>query len=92
MFAVLLVSSKTGDSNYFNYFSNPSFATEADFNEYVTQLETLSKYTIPVDVKPSDALLTLSTCLDDDRLVVVARRMRAGETVDEIDSAVKTAW
>ena len=80
VFAVLLVSSKTGDSNYFNYFSNPSFATEADFNEYVTQLETLSKYTIPVDVKPSDALLTLSTCLDDDRLVVVARRMRAGET------------
>ena len=92
VFAVLLVSSKAGDANYFNYFSNPTFASEADFNDYVAQLETLSKYTIPVDVRPTDALLTLSTCLDDDRLVVVARRMRAGETVDEIASAVKTAW
>ena len=91
VFAVLLVSSKAGDGNYFNYFSNSTFANEADFNEYVAQLRARSKYSIPVEVGPSDALLTLSTCLDDDRLVVVARRMRAGETVDEIASAVETA-
>ncbi len=36
-------------------------------------------YAIPMDVKPSDALLTLSTCLEENRLVVIARRQRDGE-------------
>ena len=39
-----------------------------------------SLYSIPVDVRADDALLTLSTCLDDDRLVILARRLRDGET------------
>lgn len=34
-------------------------------------------------------LLTLSTCVDDDRLVIFARKLRADETRDEIISAVE---
>lgn len=92
VFAVLQVSSKTEDANYFNYFSHPTFASRAEFEEYIDQLEQRSLFTIPVDVAADDALLTLSTCLDDDRLVVVARRLRPDETKDEINSAVETAY
>ena len=91
VFAVLLVSSRSADENYFNYFDHASFASDADFNEYIRQLLERSKYEIPVDVEPSDALLTLSTCIDEKRLVVVARRLRAEETKDELISAVETA-
>ena len=91
VFAVLLVSSKTGDANYFNYFDHATFASDAAFDDYIRELRSRSKFDIPVDVASTDALLTLSTCIDDDRLVVVARRLRTGETRDEIASAVETA-
>jgi len=91
VFAVLQVSSKPGDENYFNYYSNPGFASNEEFDEYINQLMERSKFSIPVSVSPTDALLTLSTCLDDDRLVVVARRMRQDESKDELISAVETA-
>ena len=89
VFAVLIVSSEVRDENYFNYFNHPSFESDAAFDGYVRELRRRSLYDIPVDVKPTDALLTLSTCMDDDRLVVVARRMRADETRDALVSAVE---
>ena len=92
VFAVMLVSSKTGDANYFNYFSNPTFASDADFNEYIAEVAARSEFAIPVDVQPDDALLTLSTCIDDDRLVLMARRLRPGETRDAVVSAVEEAY
>lgn len=92
VFAVMLVSSKTGDANYFNYFSNPTFASDADFNAYIAEVAARSEFTIPVDVRPDDALLTLSTCIDDDRLVLMARRLRPGETKDAVVSAVEEAY
>ena len=92
VFAVLQVSSKVDDANYFNYFSNPVFASAADFDAYIDAVETRSMFQIPVDVEPGDALLTLSTCLDDDRLVVLARRLRLGESKDAVVSAVEEAY
>ena len=92
VFAVMLVSSKTGDANYFNYFSNPTFASDADFNAYIAEVAARSEFAIPVDVQPDDALLTLSTCIDDDRLVLMARRLRPGETRDAVVSAVEEAY
>lgn len=71
--------------------ANPDFASNQEFDEYINQLLKRSKFSIPVDVRPTDALLTLSTCLDDDRVVVVARRMRPDESRDELISAVETA-
>ena len=92
VFAVLKVSSKTDAPDYFNYFSNPTFGTTFAFDEYMAGVKARSLFTIPVDVKPDDALLTLSTCLDDDRLVLLARRMRPGETRDAVISAVEEAY
>ena len=91
VFAVLLVSSKAGDTDYFNYFNHVTFSSDAEFNDYVQELQERSRFEIPVDVEPTDALLTLSTCIDDDRLIIVARRLRAGETKDELISAVETS-
>ena len=48
-------------------------------------------FAIPIDVEPSDALLTLSTCLEEDRLVIVARRLRQGETRQEMRDRIHTA-
>ena len=92
VFAVLQVSSKVDDANYFNYFSNPVFASATDFEAYIDAVEARSMFQIPVDVEPDDALLTLSTCLDDDRLVVLARRLRPGESKDAVVSAVEEAY
>lgn len=92
VFAVMLVSSKTEDPRYFNYFSNPTFASASDFNAYIDAVEARSMFQIPVDVEPGDALLTLSTCLDDDRLVLLARRLRPGEMKDALISAVEEAY
>ncbi len=91
VFAVLIVSSDTRDDNYFNYFGHPTFESDAAFDDYVQALRSRSLYDIPADVKPIDALLTLSTCMDDDRLVVVARRQRANEARDALVSAVELA-
>ena len=91
VFAVLQVSSEAGEENYFNYFSNSSFASKEAFDEYINQLAGLSKFSVPVNVSPTDALLTLSTCIGDDRLIVVARRKRPDESKNELIYAVKRA-
>lgn len=91
VFAVLKVTSNPADPAYFDYSGRP-FVTDAAFNAYVQEAKARSLFEIPVDVKPSDALLTLSTCLDDDRLVVIARKLRSGETRDEMTSAAAEAY
>ena len=92
VFAVLVVSSRTGDTGYFNYFDHATFTSGEDFDSYILALRNRSRFEIPVDVECGDALLTLSTCIDDDRLVVAARRLRVGETKDELSAAVEAAY
>ena len=84
VFAVLYV-----DPNAFDYYSHPGFASNAAFEAYIASVRDRSLYDIPIDFKPTDALLTLSTCIDDARLVVLARKARPGETKDELVSAVE---
>ena len=62
-----------------------SFANTDDFLEFVYQIRVRSLLDIPVDIKDDDKLLTLSTCsyeMDDFRTVVVARKIRDGESED----------
>lgn len=92
VFAVMLVSSKTDDPDYLNYFASPTFASAADFNVYIGKVKARSMYKSPVDVRPDDALLTLSTCFKDDRLVLLARRLRPGEAKEEVISAVEESY
>lgn len=68
------------------------FMTNDSFMEYMTELYTRTLYYTPVDVEPSDKILTLSTCTrnmdikghgeTNARFVVVARLVREGENVN----------
>jgi len=91
IFAVLRVSLDVRDEEFFNYFSYPRFESDEEFNAYIRRLQLRSEYAIPLDVQPSDALLTLSTCLDEDRLVIVCRRFREGETRTQLRQIVHLA-
>ena len=89
MFAVLRVSLDVHDERFFNYFSFPSFETDEAFERYVRELQLRSIYAVPLDVSPSDALLTLSTCIDEDRLVIVCRRVREGEKHSQLERTLR---
>ena len=80
VFAVMIASFNSSSSRYFDFYTHATFASETEFTNYVYAVRARSLYSIPVDVRADDALLTLSTCLDDDRLVILARRLRDGET------------
>lgn len=73
------------DNNYvFNYFWT-NLNTGLNYSAYLNQLSQRSLYDTGVDVTTTDKLLTLSTCcndFDDARLVVVARLVRPGESLD----------
>ena len=77
------------DNGYvFNYFWT-NLNTSLNYSAYLNQLSQRSLYDTGVDVMPSDKLLTLSTCcndFDDARLVVVARLVRPGESL-EVDTS-----
>ena len=67
------------------------FVSDDEFKNYIRRVQLASLYAIPMDVQPSDALLTLSTCLDDDRLVIVARRQREGESGASLRERINVA-
>ena len=57
----------------------------------IAQLKNLSFFSTGVDVQPEDQLLMLITCdgADDERFAVTARRLRDGETRENLASQVK---
>ena len=60
-----------------------SFQDDSDFMNYVYQIRIRSILDIPVDFRPQDQLLLLSTCsyeYDGYRLVVAARKVREEES------------
>ena len=80
IFAVGIVSTEEGDSNYVDFYALRS----VNIPERQRVIETLiaaSVHTCPIDVQMDDQLLVPVTCVDkdEDRRVVVARRVRDGE-------------
>ena len=70
----------------FNYLRG-SFSSDYDFLNYIYELRMRSFIDCPVDVNEHDTIVTLSTCcydFDDFRFVVVARKVRDGES-DSVD-------
>lgn len=62
----------------FTYHIYDTFATEADFNQYVSTCKNIDLYETGVTPTYGEKLLTLSTCdksIEDGRLVVVCRRV-----------------
>lgn len=74
VFAVLIVPGDISDPDFLAYTGTPVFRTVSQFESYINTLKTRAKRWKDIDIQPTDALMTLSTCLDDDRLIVVGRR------------------
>lgn len=84
VFAVIITNAdpKDDNGNIFSYRYN-RFSSNTAFLDYVEELKKRSIIDANVDINPNDKLLTLSTCIydfDNARLVVVARKVRDGES------------
>ena len=67
------------------YWDMEEFKDEEQFNTYMKYAKDQSVTKIDVDVKYGDKLLTLSTCYsdaDNSRFLVIARKLRDGETAE----------
>lgn len=76
------VSGTYSQNDGFNYMQG-DFNSEEDFASFINQVKIRSLYKCPVDVNKNDTLLMLSTCtyeIQNCRSVIVARKLRAGET------------
>ncbi len=98
VFAVFMTNADEADDNgyVFNYIY--PFMTDDNFDDYIDELAQRSLYFTGVDVRKTDKILTLSTCVRDmdikgngqtnARLVVVARLVRSGESESVNTSSV----
>lgn len=83
IYAVYITNSNRSDDNgnFLNYiFTN---TTDEKFANYIAEIDKRKFYSTGVDIKPTDKILTLSTCcydFSDARLVVVGRLLREGES------------
>ena len=78
------VHSAQDNGHVFEY-QNYLDMNEAQFNEYIQEVRDRSYFDTEVDVAYGDQLLTLSTCSyesEDARTVLVARKVREGESSD----------
>ena len=85
VFAVTEISTEPGDSNYYDLWSLDSQNVE-EREAALNKLLSRSIHTRMLDVHPDEQFLILVTCegKDTDRLVVAARRMREGETENNL--------
>ncbi|MCL2514060.1 MAG: hypothetical protein FWF08_09170, partial [Oscillospiraceae bacterium] len=76
----------------FNYIVT-DFMSDQSFAKYIDALVERRLYDTGVDIRSTDKLITLSTCVydfDEARLVIVGRLAREGENIDVDTSVVKT--
>lgn len=87
--AFLTNGSDDGDGYYFDYHNFIEAESKEHFDWFIRQIKRRSVINVidtgAVDVQYGDELLTLSTCsraadLDDGRVVIVARKVREGES------------
>ena len=95
VFAAFIINIYDSQDNGYTFpYRTINFPSDEKFNEFIADVKSRSYYTNDsVDIKPGDKILTLSTCcyeFEDSRFVVMARRVRDGES-EEVDvSAVRT--
>jgi sortase B len=87
IFAVAQINVIESLGEVFPFWTKSHFNSEDDFFEYVIEMLDRSQFHTDVDLKYGDELLTLITCdfsmfNPGLRIVVVARRLRDGETAD----------
>lgn len=93
IFSVAEVDLRWNKPNYLPFWVDSRFDSVKEFEDYVKKARDLSQYRCNVDVAPGDRLLTLSTCTgsdDNQRLVVMARRLREGEDQLQLNMSIMT--
>ena len=87
--AYFVTSGSYGESSYGEEFAYWDLENmdEKEFNDYMRIVNERSYISPDIDVKYGDQLLTLQTCFmdeDNSRFLVIGRRLRDGETVEEM--------
>jgi sortase B len=88
VFAVIKTNTLASQGEVFDYLKT-TFASSDEFLEFLYQVRLRSVLTLPVNLSPSDEILTLSTCsyeFDGFRTAVFARKVRECES-DSVDTA-----
>lgn len=94
IFAVFITNaiSSQDNGNFYNY-RQTDFASEKAFEEWINEARVRSLITTDIDIAYTDEILTLQTCNDSfesndekARLIVMARRVRDGES-KEVDTS-----
>lgn len=94
IFSVMLLNTKKEYGKVFNYPAIIDFKNKAEFDYYASECLDRSEFFTGVDMKYGDEFLTLSTCefevgLIDMRIVVVARKVRDGESSSFTDEQIE---
>ncbi len=80
--AMFITNAYAKDGPVFDYV-NFIEGSDEEFMDFISEVKVRSLLITTVDVKPTDTIITLSTCdyaFKDSRMVVVARRVRDGES------------
>ena len=83
--AVYAVTARTEDADFFAFNTYVDFDTDEEEQEYLDEIEQRAFYTTGDYVQADEKLLSLCTCtyqMEDARLVVMARPLRAGESLE----------
>ena len=91
-FAMFEASMDENDGHYFDV--RQIVFDETSFELFVLKLRGRSVFAVPVEVEYGDQLLTLVTCSyndDDGRYIVALRKLRAGETEEEMRALMAEA-
>ena len=91
-FAMFEASMDENDAHYFDV--RQIVFDETSFELFVLKLRSRSVFDVPVEVEYGDQLLTLVTCSyndDDGRYIVALRKLREGETEEEIRALMAEA-
>lgn len=82
----LIITGGNADSDFL-YWQMEELDDKETFDNYVESVESKNMIDNPIDVSYGDSILTLSTCYSDEdnsRFLVVARRLREGETKEAL--------
>ncbi|MBQ8927728.1 MAG: class B sortase [Oscillospiraceae bacterium] len=91
IFAMILVDIDDETDTRFDYWNTLDFDDEQQFYDYVNEIKRRTVRLTDVDIAYGDQLLTLSTCnstFTEGRLVVFARLLRDGESLEEGTTSV----
>lgn len=91
IFSVFEAETNYKSSNYFPFVAYSKFNNDTMMLDFVRNVKSRSLYSVPIEVLPSDSLMTLATCTrttNSSRLIVVARRIRDDENIHDIKDVV----